>query len=151
MKIADIKSRPASMSSSIVREERKVDTAGSRSTFGDTLKRTEEQDLEVRLGKLMSQIENQGEQLSRTMDVKELKNYKKLVSDFMNELVNNALKFSKHSHFDRRGRHKVYAIVKKVNAKIEELSREFLKEEKDNIKILENIGSIRGMLLDLYM
>lgn len=151
MKIADIKSSPASMASSIAREERRVDASGSRSAFGDTLKKTEEQNLEVRLAKLMGQIEKQGEQLSKTMDVKELKNYKQLISDFMNELVNNALKFSKQSHFDRRGRHKVYAIVKKVNAKIEELSREFLKEEKDNIKILESIGSIRGMLLDLYM
>jgi uncharacterized protein YaaR (DUF327 family) len=26
-----------------------------------------------------------------------------------------------------------------------------LKEERDNIKVLENIGSIKGMLLDLYI
>jgi len=65
--------------------------------------------------------------------------------------MNNSLKFSKQSHFDRRGRHKIYALVKKVNAKVEELSRELLKEEKDNIKILENIGNIKGMLLDMYM
>jgi len=151
MKIADIKSSPATLASSVPREERKADAAGSRATFGDTLKRTEEQDLETRLNKLMSQIEKQGEQLAKTMDVKELRNYKKLISEFMNEVVNNALKFTKHSHFDRRGRHKIYAVVKKVNAKLEELSREVLKEERDNIKILESIGSIKGMLLDLYM
>jgi uncharacterized protein YaaR (DUF327 family) len=31
------------------------------------------------------------------------------------------------------------------------MSREFLKEERDNIKVLENIGSIKGMLLDMYI
>lgn len=151
MKIADIKSNPASISNSIVRDERKADVSGSKSAFSNTLKKVEEQDLEVRLERLMSKIEKQGEQLGKTLDLKDLKNYKKLISEFMDEVVNNALKYTKQNHFDRRGRHKVYAVVRKVNAKLEELSREFLKEEKDNIKILESIGSIKGMLLDLYI
>lgn len=151
MKISDIKNRPSSLSGAVSREEKKTDITSSRPDFGDTLRKTEEQDLTTRLNRLMSDIEKQGEHLARGMDIKELKNYKMLVAEFMNEVVNNSLKFSKQSHFDRRGRHKVYALVKKVNAKIEELSREFLKEEKDNIKILESIGNIKGLLLDMYM
>jgi uncharacterized protein YaaR (DUF327 family) len=151
MKISDIKSHPSTIPSTIAREDRRSDIASDRSSFGDTLKKTEEQDLSSRLNRLMSDIEKQGEHLSKNMDIKELKNYKKLITEFMGEVVNNSLKFSKQSHFDRRGRHKVYALVKKVNAKVEELSREFLKEEKDNIKILESIGSIKGILFDMYM
>lgn len=151
MKVTDIKSHPSSISSAIVREDRRADITNGRTSFGDALKKTEEQDLTTRLNRLMSDIEKQGEKLAKNMDIKELKNYKKLISEFMNEVVNNSLKFSKQSHFDRRGRHKVYALVKKVNAKLEELSREFLKEEKDNIKILESIGTIKGMLFDMYM
>lgn len=150
MKIADIKSQPA-IPASGPREDRRTDVTGSRTSFGDTLKKTEEVDLETRLNKLMSQIEKQGDSLSKSMDIRELKNYKKLITEFMDEVVNNSLEYSKHSHFDRRGRHKVYAMVKKVNAKMEEMSREFLKDEKDKIKILESIGSIKGMLFDMYM
>lgn len=151
MKISDIKSHPSSISGVISRDDRRSDITSNRSSFGDTLKKTEEQDLTIRLNRLMSDIEKQGEHLAKSMDIKELKNYKKLISEFMNEVVNNSLKFSKQSHFDRRGRHKVYALVKRVNSKVEELSREFLKEEKDNIKVLESIGSIKGMLFDMYM
>jgi uncharacterized protein len=151
MKISNIKSHPSSIPSTLVREDRRSDISSERPSFGDTLKRTEEQDLASRLSRLMSDIEKQGEHLSKNMDIKELKNYKKLIAEFMDEVVNNSLKFSKQSHFDRRGRHKVYALVKKVNAKVEELSREVLKEEKDNIKILDSIGSIKGMLFDMYM
>lgn len=151
MKITEINSRPSSITGTIAKEDRRSDMASSRSSFGETLIKTEEQDLTSRLNRLMSDIEKQGEKLGRSMDIKELKNYKKLVSEFMNEVVNNSLKFSKQSHFDKRGRHKVYALVRKVNSKIEELSREFLKEEKDNIKILESIGNIKGMLFDMYM
>lgn len=151
MKITEINSRPSSITGTIAKEDRRSDIASNRSSFGETLIKTEEQDLTSRLSRLMSDIEKQGEKLGKSMDIRELKNYKKLVSEFMNEVVNNSLKFSKQSHFDKRGRHKVYALVRKVNSKIEELSREFLKEEKDNIKILESIGNIKGMLFDMYM
>lgn len=151
MKISEVKSQPSSITSAIAREDRRSDVTNERASFGDTLKRTEEHDLDSRLNRLMSDIEKQGEHLGKSMDIRELKNYKKLITEFLDEVVNNSLKFSKQSHFDRRGRHKVYALVKKVNSKVEELSREFLKEEKDNIKILESIGSIKGMLFDMYM
>ncbi|MDD4503263.1 MAG: YaaR family protein [Clostridiaceae bacterium] len=151
MKITEIKNHPSSITGTIAKEDKRTDITSSRSSFGDTLIKTEEHDLTSRLNRLMSDIEKQGENLGKSMDIKELKNYKKLISEFMNEVVNNSLKFSKQSHFDRRGRHKVYALVRKVNAKIEELSRDFLKEEKDNIKILESIGNIKGMLFDMYM
>jgi len=151
MKISDIKSRPSSTTGNIARDDRRSDITSDRSSFGETLKKTEEQDLTSRLNRLMSDIEKQGENLGKSMDIKELKNYKKLISEFLSEAVNNSLKFSKQSSFDRRGRHKVYALVRKVNSKVDELSRELLKEEKDNIKILESIGSIKGMLFDMYM
>lgn len=151
MKITDIKSRPSSITDIIPKEDRRIDISNNKASFGETLIKTEQQDLTIRMNRLMSDIEKQGETLGKSMDFKDLKNYKKLVSEFMNEIVNNSLKFSKQSHFDKRGRHKVYALVKKVNSRIEELSREFLKEEKDNIKILECIGSIKGMLFDMYM
>lgn len=151
MKITEINSHPSSITGTVAKEDRRSDISSNRSSFSDTLIRTGEQDLTGRLNKLMSDIEKQGEYLASSMDIKELKKYKKLVSEFMNEVVNNSLKFSKQSHFDKRGRHKVYALVKKVNARIEDISREFLKDEKDNIKILESIGKIKGILLDMYM
>ncbi|MGI6586088.1 MAG: YaaR family protein [Gracilibacteraceae bacterium] len=151
MKVTEIKVRPSLIAGTAAKEDRKSDITSNRLSFGDTLKNKEEQDVTVRLNRLMSDIEKQGENLAKNMDMKELKKYKKMVSEFMDEVVKNSLKFSKQSHFDRRGRHKVYALVRKVNAGIEELSREFLKDEKDNIKILESIGNIKGMLLDMYM
>lgn len=151
MKISDVKSRPSSITGTVAREDRRTDVSNEKASFGDTLRKTEEQDITTRLNRLMGDIEKLGENLGKSMDLKDLRNYKKLVAEFLEEVVSNSLKFSKQSHFDRRGRHKVYALVRKVNAKIEELSREFLREEKDNIKILESIGSIKGMLLDMYM
>lgn len=151
MKISDINNRASTIASVAHKEERRSEMNLSKSNFADTLQRKEESDLDTRLNKLMSEINRQGEQLGKNMDIKELKQYKRLITEFMDEVVNNSIKYSKHNQFDRRGRHKVYALVKKVNARVEELSREFLKEERDHIKVLETIGTIKGILLDIYM
>jgi uncharacterized protein len=151
MKITDTISHPNAIPSVVSKEDRRSEMNPNKSTFAEALQKKGEEDLDTRLNKLMSAINLQGEQLGKNMDIKELKQYKRLITEFMDEVVNSSLKYSKHNQFDRRGRHKVYAMVKKVNTKVEELSREFLKEEKDNINILESIGTIKGMLLDIYM
>jgi uncharacterized protein YaaR (DUF327 family) len=151
MKISEVVSHPAAVASLNTKDDRRNEMNSNKTTFAEALQKKGEADLDTRLTRLMSEINLQGERLGKNMDIKELKNYKKLISEFMDEVVNSSLKYTKHNQFDRRGRHKVYAMVKRVNAKVEELSREFLKEEKDNIKILESIGTIKGMLLDIYM
>lgn len=151
MKISDINNRSTAISGLALKEERRTEINPGKASFTETLQKKEEADLHTRLNKLMSDINRQGELLGKNMDMKELKQYKKLIAEFLGEVVNNSLKYSKQNQFDRRGRHKVYALVKKVNAKVEELSREFLKDEKDNIKVLDTIGTIKGILLDIYM
>ena len=100
-----------------------------------------------RIQLLVSQIEEQGEKLSKKVDVRELKIYKRLISDFIDEALNNSHQFSRDSHLDRRGRYKVYATVKKINKELEELTEQVLISEKDNIKILQKIEDIRDWFL----
>jgi uncharacterized protein YaaR (DUF327 family) len=38
-----------------------------------------------------------------------------------------------------------------VNEELEDLTKEVLKEEKDNLKILRSMEDIRGLLLDIVM
>jgi len=50
---------------------------------------------------------------------------------------------------DRRGRHRVYGIIRLVDENLDELAKELMKDEKDNLSILGKIGEIRGLLLDI--
>ena len=52
---------------------------------------------------------------------------------------------------DRRGRHRIYSTVKKINKNLEELTQEILKSEKDHLKILAKIEDIRGLILDIFL
>ena len=50
---------------------------------------------------------------------------------------------------DRRGRHRVYGIIRLVDSNLDELASELVEDEKDHLSILARIGEIRGLLLDI--
>lgn len=109
----------------------------------------EEAELQEKLNGLMNDITAQGEKLSEHMDIRDMKKYRELVKDFMNEVVNRSHKFSRENFLDRRGRHRVYGIVKLVDKNLDELASELVKDEKDHLAILSKVGEIRGLLLDI--
>ena len=120
-------------------------------TFKFTLaSQVEEAELQEKLNGLMNDITAQGEKLSQHMDIRDMKKYRELVKDFMNEVVNRSHKFSRENFLDRRGRHRVYGIVKLVDKNLDDLASELVKDEKDHLAILSRIGEIRGLLLDIF-
>lgn len=97
----------------------------------------------------MKEIDKQGKKLSEHMDVRDMKKYRSLVKEFMNEVVNRSHKFSRENFLDRRGRHRVYGIVRLVDKNLDELAEELVKDEKDHINILNKVDEIRGLLIDI--
>ena len=98
----------------------------------------------------MEEISRQGERLADKIDIRELKIYKKLVAEFLDLAVGKSRKFLRKSLLDRRGRHRVYAIVKNINEELDELTQDVLQEEKDNLRLLQRLADIRGLILDLF-
>lgn len=122
----------------------------SDGTFKFTLaSHIEEAELQEKLNGLMSDITTQGEKLAEHMDIRDMKKYRELVKDFLNEVVNRSHKFSRENFLDRRGRHRVYGIVKLVDKNLDDLAGELVKDDKDHLTILSKIGEIRGLLLDV--
>ena len=109
----------------------------------------EEAELGERLNSLMTQITEQGEKITRHMDIGDMRRYRELVKDFMNEVVNRSHEFSRENFLDRRGRHRVYGIVRLVDKNLDDLAAELIKDEKDNLAILSKVGEIRGLLIDI--
>ena len=109
----------------------------------------QEKDLQARLNGLMKEISEQGDKIAKHMDIKDMKKYRALVKDFMNEVVSRSHEFSRENFLDRRGRHRVYGIVRLVDENLDELAQELMNDEKDHINILSKIDEIKGLLLDI--
>lgn len=111
----------------------------------------EESQLQERLNGLMEQITVEGEKMAKRKDLRDMKHYRGLVKAFMNEIISRSHSFSRENFLDRRGRHRVYGIVRLVDQNLDDLAQELMKDEKDNLAILSKIGEIRGLLLDIFM
>lgn len=110
----------------------------------------EEHELQERLNFMMEEITQEGKKIAKKMDVRDMKHYRQLVKDFMNEIVNRSHKFSRENFLDRRGRHRVYTMIKLIDKNLDELAAELIKDEKDHLEILSRIDEIRGLLLDIF-
>lgn len=120
-------------------------------TFKFTLvSHVEEQELKAKLTLLMEEITQQGKKITKRKDVGDMRKYRSLIKDFMNEIINHSHEFSRENFLDRKGRHRVYGIIKLVDKNLDDLAAELMKEEKDNISILNKIGEITGLLLDIF-
>lgn len=109
----------------------------------------EEQELKSALALMVEDITQQGNKISRHMDIRDMKKYRELIRNFMNEIVGNSHKFSRENFLDKRGRHRIYGMIKLVDKTLDDLATELVKEEKDHLAILGKIDEIRGLLLDI--
>lgn len=108
-----------------------------------------EADLQAKVSALMSEISEQGKKLSKHTDVRDMKRYRQLIKEFINEVVYRSHEFSRENFLDRRGRHRVYGIVRLVDENLDKLAEALIADEKDNIQILNLVDEIRGLLLDI--
>jgi uncharacterized protein YaaR (DUF327 family) len=145
-----VKNVPGSLKAAETARDSRPDEKPSKS-FLDVAKDAEDKSVLGRLRAMADSISRQGEKLADRVDIRELRLYKKMISDFMEEAVGRSMKFSKQSFLDRRGRHKAYAVIKKVDAELDELTRDVLRGEKDRIKILKRLDEIKGLILDILM
>lgn len=138
---------------SVNQTQPQTETQESKKTDSDfkfTLtSKIEDAELKEKLNGLMSQIDEQGKKLADHMDICDMKKYRGLVKSFINEVVNRSHSFERENFLDRRGRHRVYGMVKLVDKNLDDLAQELVSEEKDHLSILGRVDEIRGLLLDI--
>ena len=55
---------------------------------------------------MMEEITMQGDKLAKHRDIKDMRKYRALIKDFMNEIITRSHEFSRENFLDRRGRHR---------------------------------------------
>ena len=71
-------------------------------------------DLQAKVDLLMNDITAQGNRIAQHMDIRDMKKYRGLIKDFLNEVVYRSHKFSRENFLDRKGRHRVYGLIRLI-------------------------------------
>ncbi|WP_100372513.1 YaaR family protein [Bacillus sp. FJAT-45037] len=130
-------------------EPKKQEPTGKVS-FQEVIGKQRDEKAYEKLTQMMHKIDDQGKVLSETRTVEELRKYKQLVKDFMEDAVQFGLSLEERRGFNRRGRTKIYKIVQEVDRKLLDLTDAVLAKEKKGLQILDMVGEIKGLLVNIY-
>jgi len=104
---------------------------------------------EKRLDEVLNEIRRLSVLLAKKRLLEDLELYRNRVSDFLRIYMDEVLDVKEASGRRRGLRKRQLIVVKRVNVELEELSRLVLGDAPD-FKILKELGTIEGLLMDLY-
>ena len=130
--------------------EKREETAKASVSFTDVITNKRQNAALEKMNGMMKDIETQGEKLAEHRSIDDLRKYKKMVKEFMEEAVNSGLQLEDQRGFNRRGRTKVYKIVKEVDSRLTQLANDVINKEKSQLDILSKVGEIQGLLVNIY-
>jgi len=117
--------------------------------FADIMHQQQGQRSIEQLQQKLQSIHLQGERLSRSMTVRELKLYRQMVKQFLEDTVKRGIGLKETRGFDRRGRVKRYKLLDEIDDALVAMGEELLSSEEGRLELLQKIGDIRGMLINL--
>lgn len=118
-------------------------------SFSDSLRHQDEKASMEQLNRMVDQIQAQGERLAKAMTVRELRQYKLLIRKFLEETARRGVGLRDTKGWDRRGRTKRYKLLEEIDGHLLAMADELIDSEQGKIDLLQRIGEIKGLLINL--
>lgn len=119
-------------------------------SFQEVMAKGREKINEEKLTRLLKDIDEAGKILAESRTVEDLRRYKALVKELMNDVVKYGVALEERRGFNRRGRTKIYKIITEVDKKLLQITDEVLKKESRGLSILDLVGEIKGLLINIF-
>lgn len=119
----------------------------SKNDFSDNLMKSYKSATKEELENYIKEIRTKGNRLVITKSYADVKNYKETIKKYLKAAVDYTYTLNKNLGF---WENQYYSTVETINEKLEEITKELLKEEKETLKISSAIDSIQGLLVDIY-
>ncbi|MFC7370836.1 YaaR family protein [Fictibacillus iocasae] len=128
----------------------KQEVRAASASFGEAVTKQQDKMQSEQLNRLLGDIESQGKRLLHSQTVKDLQVYKSLVQRFVKEAVDFGLQLKQNKSWGGDGRQRTLKVVKETDEKLMELTSIVLEQESRSVQMLDKIGEIKGLLINLY-
>ncbi|OCS84843.1 YaaR family protein [Caryophanon tenue] len=118
--------------------------------FGEMVVKQGNQMQSEQLTRLFGDISAAGDRVARSRNLRELARFKMLVKRFLQEAVDYGFELKQSQTWNRFGEGRRLKVVETVDKHLVELAEDLLNEEKETIDLLDKIGEIKGLLINLY-
>ena len=102
------------------------------------------------LQQILQEVDQQGQRLSENPTFSELRKYKDLVKRFMGEVTKNGVGLYQTESWDPYGGNKTLKTIQVLDRKLIELTDHVINQQNAGLSILDRIGEIKGLLINLY-
>ncbi|SDE52979.1 hypothetical protein SAMN02799630_05686 [Paenibacillus sp. UNCCL117] len=134
----------------LIRSENSSSQQLQQKSFHDMMQHQDQRATREQLQRMLDQIDQQGQRLAKSMTVRELRQYKLMIKSFLEETARRGVQLRETRGWDRRGRSKRYKLLEELDAELLGLADGLLESEQGRIDLLQKIGEIRGMLINLF-
>lgn len=119
-------------------------------SFSDMMRQQDERATQEQLQRMLERIDRQAERLAKMMTVRELRQYKMMVKQFLEETARRGVQLKETKGWDRRGRAKRFKLLEEIDSHLLQMADELLEHEQGRIEILAKIGEIKGLLINYF-
>ena len=103
------------------------------------------------LTEVLEQINKKGKELVNSRTVENLLEYKKMVKDFIEDAVDFGLKVNARRGYGLSGRTKILRTVSTIDKRLIELTDIIINQEAKGVRLLEKVGQIEGLLINVFV
>jgi hypothetical protein len=118
--------------------------------FSDMMSQQDEKATLEQLNRMLDRIDKQAQRLAKSMTVRELRQYKLMVKQFLEDTARRGIQLKDTKGWDRRGRSKRYKLLEEIDAHLVAMADNMLENEQGRIDILAKIGEIKGLLINYF-
>lgn len=120
----------------------------SKLDFSDSFNQTNKSKTKEELELYIKEIKTTGDRLSVTQNYTDVVKYKQVIKGYLKSIVDYVYTLDKKNSFWDTN---YFTTVNTVNEKLEEITKELIYEQQNNINIASKIEEINGLLIDIYM
>lgn len=124
---------------------------GKSKTFQQMVHSKKENLHDEELEQMIDDITKQGEKIARFRSFRDLAAFKRMIKEFLEKTIGNGLTLTKTRGFNAENYSETLSTVHEIDEKLIELTDDLLDQEKKTVDILNLIGEIRGLLVNITM
>lgn len=115
--------------------------------FSQSFNQARDRKSEEQLKKMMEDIKKKGNRLVLTKTYGDVVAYKKMIKEYLESVLKYMYETNKDISFWQT---QYFVTVDTVDAKLEELTKALLSDEKLNLDVAATIDEIQGLIVDIY-
>ncbi|MBP2019706.1 uncharacterized protein YaaR (DUF327 family) [Symbiobacterium terraclitae] len=127
-------------------------SASARVPFREQLARSHAMHFNERIDQALQEIDELGRRLTESLSQNDLRLYRDAIGRLFRDLTRHMLEVRQDLEWDSQAwEQRTMVTIRRVDQRLEELSRLVLEQEQDRLAILAAVDEIKGLLLDVRM